>query len=53
MAIEKNLKWVFRGGDAGVSDSKSVWERTFGMVWMESIQVEELHAVGKFDLDAR
>jgi len=46
------LEQVIRVSDAGTTDSKSVWKRAFGMVWMGAVEMEVLHTVGGFDVNA-
>jgi len=41
-----------RGTDAGAPDSKNVWKRAFGMVRMGAVEMEILHTVGRFDVNA-
>jgi len=32
------LEQVIRGADAGAPNSKTVWNRAFGMVWMGAVE---------------
>jgi len=44
------LEYVVR--EAGARDSKRVWERAFGVVWVGAIEMEILHAAGTCDVYA-
>jgi len=46
------LEQVIRETDKGAPDSKSVWKRAFGMEWMGAVEMEMLHTIGSFNVNA-